>query len=76
MKEPTAIIWHGIGGRRVARTIRNDLHVMQSVGPIIIIVQLGTNELSFRALLLVGSDPEEFVRLLHASYGVQFVVYA
>ena len=76
MKEPTAIIWHGIGGRRVARTIRNDLHVMQSVSPIIIIVQLGTNELSFRALLLVGSDPEEFVCLLHASYGVQFVVYA
>ena len=76
MKEPTAIIWHGVGGRRVARTIRNDLHVMQSVSPDIVIVQLGTNDLSFRAPLLVGSDPEELVRLLHASYGVQFVVYA
>ena len=32
--------------------------------------------LSFRAPLVVGSDPEELVRLLHASYGVQFVVYA
>ena len=76
MKEPTAIIWHGVGGRRVARTIRNDLHVMQSVSPDIVIVQLGTNDLSFRAPLLVGSDPEELVRLVHASYGVQFVVYA
>ena len=76
MKEPTAIIWHGVGGRRVARTIRNDLHVMQSVSPDIVIVQLGTNALSFRAPLLVGSDPEELVRLLHASYGAQFVVYA
>ena len=60
----------------MARTIRNDLHVMQSVSPDIVIVQRGTNDLSFRAPLLVGSDPEEFVRLLHASYGVQFVVYA
>ena len=76
MKEPTAIIWHGVGGRRVARTIRNDLHVMQSVSPEIVIVQLGTNDLSFRAPLLMGSDPEELVRLLRASYGVQFVVYA
>ena len=28
MKEPAAIIWHGVGGRRVARAIRNDLHVV------------------------------------------------
>ena len=49
---------------------------MQSVNPDIVIVKLGTNDLSFRVPLLVGSDPEEFVRLLHASYGVQFVVYA
>ena len=60
----------------MARTIRNDLHVMQSVSPDIVIVQLGATYLSFRAPLLVGSDPEEFVRLLHASYGIQFVVYA
>ena len=60
----------------MARTIRNDLHVMQSVSPDIVIVQLGTNDKSFRAPLLVGSDPEEFVRLLRASYGVLFVVYA
>ena len=60
----------------MARTIRIDLHVTQSVSPDIVIVQLGTNDLSFRAPLLVGPDPEEFVRLLHASYGVQFVMYA
>ena len=60
----------------MARTIRNDLHVMQSVSPDIVIVQLGKNDLSFRSPLLVGSDPEEFVHLLHASYGVQLVVYA
>ena len=37
------------------------------------VVQLGTHHLSFRAPLLVGSDPEDFVRLLHASYDVQFM---
>ena len=76
MKEPAAIIWHGVGGRRVARTVCNDSHVVQSVHPDIVIVQLGTTDLSFRAPLLVGSDPEDFIRLLHASYGVQFVPYA
>ena len=73
MKEPAAIIWHSVGGRRVARTVCNDLHVVQSVRPDIVTVQLGTTDLSFRAPLLVGSDPEDFVRLLRASYGVQFV---
>ena len=37
------------------------------------VVQLGTHHLSFRAPLLVGSDPEDFVRLLHTSYDVQFM---
>ena len=46
---------------------------VQSVRPDIVTVQLGTTDLSFRAPLLVGSDPEDFVRLLRASYGVQFV---
>ena len=69
-------MWHGVGERRVARTIRNDLHVMESVSPDNVIVQLGANDLSFRAPLLMGSGPEELVRLLRASYGVQFVVYA
>ena len=60
----------------MARTIGYDLHVVQSVRPDIVIVQLDTNGLSSRAPLLVGSDPEDFVRLLHASYGVLFVVHA
>ena len=63
----------------MARTIRNDLHFVQSVLPDIVdivVAQLGTTDLSFRAPLQLGSDPEDFIRLLHASYGVPFVVYA
>ena len=36
-------------------------------------MQLGTHDLSFRVPLLVGSDPEDFVRPLHASYEFQFM---
>ena len=40
------------------------------------VVQLDTHNLSFCAPLLVDSDPEDFVRLLHAWYGVQFMEHA
>ena len=73
LKEPAAIFWHGVGRRTVAKTIRHDLHVVQSALSDIVIVQLGTNDLTSRSPLLVDSDLEDFVRLLHDSCGVQFV---
>ena len=48
------------------QSVMTYLHVVQSVRPDIVILQLGTHDLSFRAPLPVGSDPEDFVRLLHA----------
>ncbi len=61
----------------MAKTIRHGLHVVQSVPPDIVIVQVGTNDLSFRPPLPVGSDLEDFVCLLCDSYDVQFIcVYA
>ena len=73
IKEPGAIIWRGFWKRTVAKTIRHNLHVVHSVRPGIVIVQLGTNNLSFCPPLLVGSDLEDFVCLLHDSYGLQIV---
>ena len=67
------ITWHGIGGRTVAKTIKFDLHVVRSTRPDIVIVQLGTNDLPVQSPLQVGSELEDFVRLLHDSYGVKFV---
>ena len=67
------IAWHGIGGRTVAKTIKFDLHVVRSTRPDIVIVQLGTNDLPVQSPLQVGSELEDFVRLLHDSYGVKFV---
>ena len=36
-------------------------------------MQLGTNDLPFQSPLQVGSELEDFVRLLHDSYEVKFV---
>ena len=41
------ITWHGIGGRTVAKTIKFDLHVVRSTRPDIVIVQLGTNVMTY-----------------------------
>ena len=70
---PANITWQGIGESTVAKTIKFDLHVVRSTRPDIVIVQLGTNDLPFQSPLQVGSELEEFVRLLHYSYGVRFV---
>ena len=67
------IAWHGIGGRTVAKTVKFNLHVVRSTRPDIVIAQLGTNDLPFQSPLHVGSELEEFGRLLHYSYGVRFV---
>ena len=70
---PADITWHGIGGRTVAKTTKFDLHVVRSTRHDIVIVQLGTNYLPFQSPLHVGSELENFVRLLHDCYGVKFV---
>ena len=59
------IAWHGIGGRTVAKTVKFNLHVVRSTRPDIVIAQLGTNDLPFQSPLQVGSELEEFGRLLH-----------
>ena len=70
---PADITWHGIGRRTVAKTIKFDLHVVRYTCPGIVIVHLATNDLLFQSPLQVGSELENFVRLLHDSYEVKFV---
>ena len=55
-----------------AYSSKND-QIWWSTRPDIVIVQLGTNNLTFQSPLQVGSELEDFVRLLHDSYGVKFV---
>ena len=52
-------------------TIQDDLHVVESFAPHIVILQLGTYDLSRLDPLLVGSAIEDLDRTLHDSYNVQ-----
>ena len=67
------IKWHGVGGRTVSKTLHLDLNVIESFQPEIIIMQLGSNDLTDSDPLHVGSAIEDFVRLLHDTYGVKVV---
>ena len=40
------IKWHGIGGRTSTKMIQYDLHVIESFNPDIVIIQLGSNDLT------------------------------
>ena len=73
LKSSALISWHGVGGCTVARTVKFDLHILHSLRPDIVIVQLGTNDLTSYPPLQVGSAIEDSVPLLHDSYGVKGV---
>ena len=66
--------WHGSWGRTIAKTVKFDLHIIHSFRPDIVIVQLGTNDLTSCPPLQVGSAPkEDLVHLPHDSYGVKVI---
>ena len=65
--------WHGVGGRTVAKTVRHDLPVIARFAPDIVILQLGTNDLSYLDPLVAGSSIEELVTTLHDKYHVRIV---
>lgn len=67
------ISWHWVGGRTIAKTVKFDLHIIYLFRPDIVIVQLGTNDLTSCPPLQVGSAMEDFVHLLHDLYGVKGV---
>ena len=71
---PRAFIkWHGVGDCTVSKTLHLDLNVIESFRPEIVIMQLGSNDLTDSNPLHVGSAVEDFLRLLHDTYGVKVV---
>ena len=55
---------HGVGGRTVQKLRKHDLHIVYSLVPAIIIVEIGTNDLSADRPEVVGSAIVDFVRML------------
>jgi len=67
------IKWHSIGGHTATKTVQHDLHVIKSFKPDIIIVHLGSNDLTSETALRVGASIYDFVRLLHNLHHVLFI---
>ena len=65
--------WYGVSGRTVSRALELDLSVIESFHPDIVIMQLGSNDLRDSDPLHVGSAIDDFVRLLHDTFGVKVV---
>ena len=53
--------WHGMGGRTIAKVLAHDLHVVESFQPHLVILELGTNDLSHLDPTMVGSSLENLV---------------
>ena len=51
-----ALKWHGVGGRTVLKTVQFDLSVVELFKPDIVILQLGTNDLSHLPAVNVGQQ--------------------
>ena len=61
------------GGRTVLKTVQFDLSLVARFKPDIVILQLGTNDLSHLSPVNVGSAIEDLTRSLHDSLTVKCV---
>ena len=64
---------HGVGGRTVQTLQANDLHVVRDLAPDIVILEIGTNDLTHTFPEIVGSKIEDFVRLLERESSVRAI---
>ena len=67
------VYMHGIGGRTVRKVRNHDLGVVARLSPDIVILEIGTNDLSLLPPEVVGSEIEELVSLLRQTYHVKVV---
>ena len=61
---------HGVGGRTMQTLQANDLHVVRDLAPDIVILEIGTNDVTHTSPETVGSNIEDFVRLLKREFSV------
>lgn len=73
LSNDTRVHMHGVGGRTVRKLRQYDLGVVTSVAPDVVILDIGTNDLSANRPEVVGSEIEDLVCLLLDSYLVRVV---
>ena len=67
------VYMHGVGGRTVTKLRKYDFGVVARLSPDIVILEIGTNDLSFLSPEVVGSEIEELVSQLQQAYRVKVV---
>ena len=69
------VLMHGVGGRTVTKLLAHDLGVVANLSPDIIILEIGTKDLSISQPEVVGSGIDDLiVRHLLDNYSVRVVV--
>ena len=63
----------GTGGRTIKKVRQHDMRLIEKFDPDIIILELGTNDLSFLPPEVVGSELDEFIRFLLQRFSMKIV---
>ena len=73
LKDRASVHIHGVGGRTVPKLWKHDLSYVSRINPDIVILEIGTNDLSVEDPNVVATSIEVLVRYLHDRFGVKIV---
>jgi lysophospholipase L1-like esterase len=73
LKDRAHVRMFGVGGRTVQKLLKHDLHVLSESSTDIVILEIGTNDLSDDDPSLVAAAIEVLVRLLHDRFKVKVI---
>lgn len=69
-----SISFHGVGGHTIAKVRKFDLSIIRRLSPDIMVLELGSNDLTRLPAQTVGSELETLVRYLHDEVNVKSIV--
>lgn len=67
---------HGVGGRTVQKLKRYDLNIVRNVKPKVVILEIGTNDLTMNSPESVATEIVTFCHMLHDHHNVKHVYIA
>lgn len=76
LREKCQVHIHGIGGRTISKLIKFDLGQIQAIKPQLIVLELGTNDLSNPKISpdALAAEMISLVNLLHYEFHVNFII--
>ena len=68
-----SISFHGVGGRTIAKVMQFDLSIIRRLSPDIIVLELGSNDLTKLPAQTAGSELGNLVRYVHDEFNVESI---